>query len=186
MDPSPASSPSRQGPPRGRGGPSGHLRIPRRPAPHEIAAWLHNRTTRHLGADQARRQRRLSLFLLIFGLIRMTAWCILGVIIVLGLAHLEALSWAKQLAESVPFVVLVSIYANIATDLDQVCAAFAALVAADAHLAAETARQVLAGAIESVGDDIVRLAQLQPCQEADDLAASIRNRLHPVGAQPGA
>lgn len=88
----------------------------------------------------AKEQRR-SRFLLTAGIVRIVGWTILGICCGLGLLHVDGFTWAKALATSVPFVAMISIYANWATDLDQATAAYAALVASNAHHDAEMARQ---------------------------------------------
>ncbi len=129
-------------------------------------------------------QRRRAATLLWFGLIRIILWLALSACIIAGLLHAEHFTWAKVLAESLPFVVLISLYANIATDLDAVTAAFAALVAADAHRAAAIAASHQTFDTETLMHDISRLADLSPGEEAGQLADDIRVRLRP-GTMPG-
>jgi hypothetical protein len=157
---------------------------PWHPNPAKLVRWIRWRAgVPHLPRDHAHNQRRSSLILLTFGAARIAAWTILGVCVILGLAHAGGFHWAKLLAESIPFVVLISIYANWATDLDAATAAFAALVAADSHVASDANRQLLTKDFTALEDDIARLALMNPCPEADDLATSIRTRLSAAAGQ---
>lgn len=81
----------------------------------------------------ARSQHNRSKSLLVFGIARIIAWTLLGAFVILGMFHVELFGWAFTLAKSVPFVAIISVYANWATDLDGATAAYAALVAASAH-----------------------------------------------------
>lgn len=128
-------------------------------------------------------QRKKSLVLLWFGIARTTSWLILGSMVALGLMHVGPFDWAAILSRSVPFVALISIYANAATDFDAVSAAFAALVAADAHKAAATAAGYQVLDTDTLMHDIARLAELEPGDEGFHLSADIRARLRP-GATP--
>jgi hypothetical protein len=69
----------------------------------------------------------ISWALLVFGLLRTVAWVGM-IVLVLGGNH-----WALSLAGRIVFVALISFYANAATDLDQVTAAWAAIRAGRAH-----------------------------------------------------
>lgn len=95
------------------------------------------------GVEHISREQRRSKLLLSAGIVRIIGWTILGVCLGLGLLHVDGFTWAKALATSVPFVALISIYANWATDLDAATAAYAALVAANAHHDAESAHRTL-------------------------------------------
>lgn len=155
---------------------------PWRKRPHRIVSWVQQRAhLAHVQRGHIASQRTRSLVLLIFGVIRIIAWSVLAVLIGLGLAHVHGFAWAKALAESLPFVVMISIYANWATDLDAATAAFAALVAADASASSEKNRSLLARDFTSLEADIARLAEMQPCAEATALAESIRARLKADG-----
>lgn len=85
------------------------------------------------GHEHVYKQRSRSLFLLLTGVIRIIAWTLLGICVALGLTGVPGFHWATELSKSVPFVAMISIYANWATDVDASTAAYAALVAADAH-----------------------------------------------------
>lgn len=144
-----------------------------------LRKWIDKRASLHIHhSSHVNSQRRRSLYLLVFGIVRIVAWMILGVLVSLGLAHVGGFAWAKDLSESVPFVALISIYANWATDLDAATAAFAALVAADGRAATVKAGHRDFSVVEN---DIALLAQLQPGPEAAALAASIREKLSPGG-----
>jgi hypothetical protein len=135
-------------------------------------------------AGDVAQQRRRAIFLLWFGIIRIIAWLIVAACVAAGLLHWEHFAWARVLGESLPFVVLISLYANIATDLDSATAAFAALVAADAHEAAAAVARYQVLDSETLQHDIARLADLTPGEEAAELSADIRRRLRP-GMMPG-
>lgn len=146
--------------------------------PHKLLVWVRKRSAvHHLRREHVRDQRRQSLYLLVFGVIRIICWTILAICVGLGLGHAAGFAWAKTLAESIPFVVLISIYANWATDLDAATAAFAALVAADGHAASESSRQLLDRDFAALEADITRLADMHPGDEAAVLAGDIRARL---------
>ena len=117
------------------------------------------------------RQRLTAIILIITGLVRVCAWATLIALYLLGVpftAHLFA---------SVAFVAVISLYANAATDFGQVCASLAQLTAGDAHHDAEATRIAVGIDYSAIEADIARLAELQPCPEADQLAAEIRRRL---------
>jgi hypothetical protein len=122
-------------------------------------------------------QRRRAVFLLWTGALRTVAWVLLGSCIALGLAHVGPFDWAANLSRSIAFVALISLYANAATDFGNATAAFAALVAADAHKAAAAAAGRQQRIDEAMQQDIARLAELQPGEEAGALADDIRKRL---------
>jgi hypothetical protein len=124
-------------------------------------------------------QRHRAIILLWTGAARTAAWVTLGIFIALGLAHIGAFDWASDLSKSIAFVALISIYANAATDFDAATAAFAALVAADAHKAAATVARHQLRETEALATDVSRLADLQPGPEAAELADDIRHRLRP-------
>lgn len=154
------------------------------PSPAQLVSWIRWRAAvPHLHRGHVKNQRRSSLILLVFGVARIIVWTILGICVAFGLLHLGGFAWAKILSESIPFVAMISIYANWATDVDAATAAFAALVAADSHVASDTNRQLLTKDFASVEDDIARLAAMSPCPAADELAASIRARLGDTGGQ---
>jgi len=145
-----------------------------------VRRWIHERShVRSLRRSHIATQRRRSLILLLFGFVRIIAWMILGACVSLGLLHIQGFAWAKVLSASVPFVALISIYSNWATDVDASTAAFAALVAADSHNAVEASREMLTGDVAAIEEDIARLAAMQPGPAATALAAEIRRKLPP-------
>lgn len=149
-------------------------------------AWVRKRSAvHHLRREHVRDQRRQSLYLLVFGVVRIICWTLLAICVALGLLHVGVFGWARVLSMSVPFVSMISIYANWATDLDAATAAFAALVAADGHAASESSRQLLDRDFAALEDDITRLAAMHPGEEAAGLAASVCGRLR-GGAGNGA
>jgi hypothetical protein len=80
---------------------------------------------------QAQRAIRISWFMLIFGVLRTTSWVVLAALYFvgpyIGISHIDALFG------SIVFVAMISLYANAATDYDQVTSAWAAIHAARAH-----------------------------------------------------
>lgn len=139
--------------------------------------WLAERAGRRSTHVHVSRQRHRSLVLLLFSVARIIAWTILGAAVGAGLLGTAGFGWAKDLAESVPFVALISLYANWATDVGTATAAFAALVASDSHAAVVATGRMLEADLEALQADVDRLAGLGPGQEADGLAASIRQKL---------
>jgi hypothetical protein len=123
------------------------------------------------------RQHRRSVFLLVFGIVRIIGWTIMAALIGAGLAGIGGFLWAKTLAESIPFVALISVYANWATDVDAATAAFAALVASDSHAAVVTIGDVLGADLKGLKADITKLAGLHPGPEAAALEESIQQKL---------
>jgi uncharacterized membrane protein len=124
-----------------------------------------------------RHQRRRAVNLLVFGVIRIILWTIMAGLIGLGLLHVPGFYWAKILATSLPFVVLISLYANWATDLDGATAAFASLVASDARQDVHATGLALTADLDKIESDIGKLANLDPGPEATRLAGDIRRRL---------
>lgn len=97
----------------------------------------------------------------------------------LGICYILHLTFAVNAFASVSFVALMSCYANAATDFGQGCASLADLSAGDAHHDAEANRVLLTVDVRQLESDIARLAELHPGPSADQLAASIRQRLRP-------
>lgn len=83
--------------------------------------------------DSIERADAISWALLIFGLVRTVAWVVMMVFVALGLIGVASFHWASHVATLVVFVTFISFYANAATDLDQVTAAWAAIRAGRAH-----------------------------------------------------
>ena len=158
---------------------AGHLVLPERHyrVMKAIRRRLHRRSATRLDPGTVNKQRHRSLVLLLFGVIRIIAWTILGAVVGAGLLGVSEFAWAKVLAESVPFVAMISIYANWATDLDAATAAFAALVASDSHAAVVATGVAITADLGELEGDIARLADLQPGDEATALSTSIRARL---------
>ena len=105
------------------------------------------------------------------GSARSLAWIALIVLYLLGV------SFTKALFASVAFVAVISLYANAATDFGQVAASLAQLTAGDVHHDVAAARRETAIDVAAIEKDLERLARLQPCKEADELAASIRAQI---------
>jgi hypothetical protein len=148
------------------------------PPKWKIPHWIHHRShVNALSASHANGQRRLSLWLLFSSILRVIVWTLLIACVGAGLAHIGGFSWAKALAASIPFVALISLYANWATDLGATFAAYAALIASDVHSQVTTTGTMLASDIDAIEADIAHLADLQPGAEAAALADSIRARV---------
>jgi hypothetical protein len=162
----------------------GHVILPARHyrALKAVRGRLRNRAPASTGPVLIARQRHRAMVLLLFGAIRIAAWTVLGVLVACGLAGVSAFSWARTLAESLPFIALISIYANWATDLDGATAAFAALVASDVHHDVVATGLALAADLDELETDVARLADLDPGEEATRLAGDIRRRLARVPA----
>jgi hypothetical protein len=138
------------------------------------------RASRRSTHTHVNRQRHRSLVLLLFSIGRIIAWTILGAAVGAGLLGADGFGWAKDLSESVPFVALISLYANWATDVGTATAAFAALVASDSHAAVVATGKMLEADLEALMDDIGRLAELGPGDEAAELAETIRRKIVPA------
>jgi hypothetical protein len=159
--------------------PERHYRVAR-----ALRGRLYRRATvKAIGPELINRQRQRAINLLLFGGIRIVLWTVLAVLIGCGLLGFGDFHWAKILAESIPFVVMISLYANWATDVDAATAAFAALVAADVHREVADTSRTLAEDIDALSTDVARLAALDSGDpEALRLAADIRRRLAGVPA----
>jgi hypothetical protein len=123
------------------------------------------------GHDHTDRQRRTALLMIITGLLRVAIWSVITVAFLFGMP--TVVGWFG----SVKFVSLLSILALVLTDWGQVAASLAQLTAGDAHHDVEHVRSQLGVDYTEIEGDIARLAELQPCPEADELARSIRARL---------
>lgn len=106
---------------------------------------------------ESERADQISWGLLIFGLVRMVAWIVMMVFVGLGLLGVDTFKWASHLGTLVVFVTLISFYANAATDLDAVTAAWAAIRAGKAH--AQGLRNEASGA-EGHAETLVRIEAL--------------------------
>ena len=140
---------------------------------------LHSHFSRHRqkglhGRSHVNRQRRTALILIDTGLVRVLGWS------ALGLAYLLRVPFAVGLFKSVAFVVLISDIALIETAWGQVAASLAQLTAGDAHQDAEHNRRALSIDTAAIERDLADLAAMQPCPEADSLAARIRAQVIPA------
>jgi len=150
-----------------------------------LRSSIHRRA--HLGVmshSAISRQRRTALYLTLFAGSRTLAWVVcmafiglyeigLGGSFITGFAHLSSL---------VLWVSVISYYCNASTDLANFTAGLAALFSSDSHAATVAASVSFGADFEAMEADIARLADLQPGEEATELATAIRRRLQ---AEPG-
>lgn len=131
----------------------------------------HKRRGLH-GQEHINRQRLIAQLMIGTALLRVAVW--------LGLMGLYAadVGFARHLFISVSFVALLSVLALALTDWGQAAASMAQLTAGDAHHDAEAARRETAVDFAQLEQDILRLAQLQPGPDADQLASTISARIH--------
>ena len=120
---------------------------------------------RSLRRHRAERQHieradQISWALLIFGVVRTVAWLVMMGFVALGLLGVTSFHWASHLATLVVFVTFISFYANAATDLDQVTAAWAAIRAGKAHAQGLRNEQVGDGSRDEILTRIEELAEL--------------------------
>ena len=127
------------------------------------------------GRSHVNRQRRIALFLILTGAMRVLAWTTLIALYLLGV------SFTASLFQSVAFVAVISLYANAATDFGQVCASLAQLVAGDAHADVEHTRRALSFDTKAILGDVRQIAALQPGPEAEAIVARIAAQ---IGAVP--
>ena len=136
--------------------------------------WIHSRSFHRglHGAAHIDRQRQRALRLAVFSFVRMTVWLLL-----IGCYALNYLfpgfGWTRVLFASVPFVALISLYANAATDYGAGSANLAELTAGDAHDDTEHTRAELDVDFAALETDIAQLAALQPGTAAQELAGRI-------------
>lgn len=153
---------------------------------YRLMKWLrtriHRRSVTALHPVAVDRQRRSALWLLVTTAVRVAAWTILIACVAGGILGIPAFAWAKHLSASIPFVALISLYANWATDFGAGIAAYAALVAADVHSQLASASAALSADLADIDTDISRLAAMLPGTEAAALAASLSSRL--AGKRP--
>jgi hypothetical protein len=157
-----------------------------RPPVWHIPRRIHHRS--HISVlytSHANGQRRLSLWLLSTSMIRVIAWTLLIAFVAAGLAHVAGFGWARNLAASIPFVALISLYANWATDLGASFASYAALVASDVHSQVAATGSAIETDIDAIEADIAKLADLQPGTEAAELSESIRARVKKEASHGG-
>jgi hypothetical protein len=165
---------------------AGHVELPERH--YRLLGWLRRRVHRRahvvVAPGGVNKQRRNSLWLLVTGLARTAFWLVLIGCVAAGLAHIAGFAWAYDLSQTVWFVALLSLYANLATDFGAVIASYAALVAADVHSQVAVTSSVLTADLAHLHDDVDQLAGLEPGEEAAELAASLKARLagRPNGA----
>lgn len=88
----------------------------------------------------------------------MIAWVVMMMFVGLGLVGAEPFEWASKLGQLVVFVTLISFYANAATDLDAVTAAWAAIRAGRAH---EQAVRTEESGADSHAATLARIESLQ-------------------------
>ena len=176
----PAPSPPRVLAPRPAPVPQRHYRVMA-----SLRSRIHHRA--HLGTlshERISRQRRAALWLTLFAGSRTLAWVVcmafiglyeigLGGSFITGFAHLSSL---------VLWVSVISYYCNASTDLANFTAGLAALFSSDSHAATVAASVSFGADFEAMEADIARLADLQPGEEATELATAIRRRLQ---AEPG-
>lgn len=122
-------------------------------------------------------QRAISLSLLGTGIVRTLFW--LAVMV----AQLVGVGVVRHISHDVTAVFFISLYANFATDLDQVTASFAALFSADSHHDAEhvrarfdAGRPSLTASME-IAAAVRRLATIPRGTDAQQLADRICNQL---------
>lgn len=146
---------------------------------HRLAAYIQHRS-QHVGPHHrahVNKQRRTALILVFTGLARVAAWLTMMSLYVLHLLLPHVAGFTEALFQSVPFVAMISLYANAATDFGQVCASLAQLTAGDAHADTNATRQAVTSDFAVIQDEIRRLALLHPGPDADKLAADIAQRL---------
>jgi hypothetical protein len=123
------------------------------------------------GHSRIDKQRRIALLMIVSGFLRVVVWTVL---LLFYLAHV---AFARTLFASVAFVAVLSVLALMLTDWGQVAASLAQFSASEAHHDAEAVRKEVSFDAATIEEDIARLAQLQPCKEADELAAQIRAQI---------
>lgn len=119
----------------------------------------------------------MALIMIWTGMARVVFWSLLLSAFLLGLVW-HPLGFVDALYALVAFTAAISTVSLIETAWSQVAASFAQLTAGDAHHDAEQVRHEVGIDFERLEEDIRRLADLSPGEEAQELAASIRGRLH--------
>lgn len=161
---------------------AGHLILPRQHyrLTGKLRKWLHLRI--HAGKmphAKISKQRKTAIWLTITAAIRVLVWTLaMGIIVLhwLGVGG-SFIHGFTTLSGTVIFVTFISFYCNAATDGASLTASIAALFSADSHAATIASGAATATDLDSIEDDIARLADLQPGPDAVSLAADIRARL---------
>ena len=107
----------------------------------------------------------------------MFCWLTLMGTYVLHLIFPSVFVFTSVLFHSVPFVAMISLYANAATDWGQVAASLAQLTAGDAHQDAEHNRAIFHANLDDISASIDRLAILTG-EEARLLAEETKQALY--------
>jgi hypothetical protein len=146
---------------------------------YPLRSWVHRRASVALTHDHVRGQRRVALWLTVFAAVRTAVWLLAMVIIIVhwlgaGGSFVHAFI---DVSSTVLFVTFISFYCNASTDAANLTAGLAALFSADSHHATTAVRVALERDTAVIEEDIRRLAALQPGTEAEELAASISDRL---------
>ena len=146
---------------------------------YPLRGWVHRRAAAALTHDHVRGQRRVALWLTVFAAVRTAVWLLAMVIIIIhwlgaGGSFIHAFI---DVSSTVLFVTFISFYCNASTDAANLTAGLAALFSADSHHATTAVRVALERDTAVIEEDIRRLAALQPGTEAEELAASISDRL---------
>jgi hypothetical protein len=139
--------------------------------------WLARRSAARFDGEHAVRQRRNALILLVTTVARAVFWVVLLGCVAAGLAHEAGFGWARNLSQAIWFVVLLSLYANFATDSGAAIASYAALVSADVHTEVTVSARLLAADIAGLQEDVDRLAGMTPGEEATVLAENLKEKL---------
>ena len=149
------------------------MSMPRAPAWFRLRTWVRVRAgLGPLPSTHVSRQRALALYLSVFAAVRTALWLgCMGVIMVHWLGGGDAfIDGFIRTSSTVLFVTFISFYCNASTDAANLTAGIAALYAADTG-------GTLASEFDVTQADIARLADLEPGQEAAELAMTIRARL---------
>jgi hypothetical protein len=149
-----------------------------------LHSWVNTRAGRH-GLDghvSISSQRRIALWLTVFAAVRTAAWLVCMSFIAahwMGASGIFIHSFIS-LSGSVVFVSFISFYCNASTDAANLMAGIAALFSADSHHDSEATRAALGIDFRALESDVLRLALLQPGDEAEALAAEIHAKLATV------
>lgn len=122
------------------------------------------------GAKHHDRNAQITAFMLWFGGTQVILWTLL----LIG-AFVDP--WLRTVFQKVYWVSILSLYANWATALGIVAGAWAARAAGQAHEDVEHTRAQLSVDLNSIEDDLDRLAALPPGLEARQLARRIHRNL---------
>ena len=140
-----------------------------------MAGFIRGISSRHLlrhhTRDHVNRQRRMALLMVFTGSIRTIGWLLLTI------AYLTHMGLAVRLFASVSFVAVLSSLALAETAWSQVAGSLAQLTAGDTHSGVLAARVQASIDFDAVERDLAHLTELEPGEEAQELAAGIRLRL---------